>query len=134
MGFARIYLRVVGAMTVFFGLVYLFAPERMTDPTGFGPLGTNALTDVRATYGGFQIGSGLFLLWAAAEVGRVRLALVLLALTIGAVGSSRLIGFLVDGDPNGVLLAALATEIALTAITVVVLRRLPKTSVAESRA
>jgi hypothetical protein len=115
-------------MTLFFGLVYLLAPERMTDPTGFGPLGPSALTDVRATYGGFQIGSGLFLLWAAAEAGRMPLALVLLALTIGAVALARLTGILIDGSPNDFLLAALATEIALTAITLFVLRRLPRVS------
>src|SRR5262245_9121970 len=134
MSFARTYLRIVGAMTLFFGLVYLLAPERMTDPTGFGPLGPSALTDVRATYGGLQIGFGLFLLWAAAEVGRVRLALVLLALTIGAVASCRLTGILIDASANGILVAALVTEIALTAITFVALNRLPKASPAGSAA
>jgi len=134
MSFARAYLRVVGVMTFFFGLVYLLAPERMTDPTGFGPLAPSALTDVRATYGGLQIGWGLFLLWAAADVGRVRLALVLLVLTVGAVALSRLTGILIDSSANGILLGALATEVALTVVTLLVLNRLPKTSPVASAA
>lgn len=134
MRFARVYLRVMGVMSLFFGFVYLLAPALMTDPTGFGPLGPSAVTDVRATYGGFQIGSGLFLLWAAAEPGRVRLALVLFALTVGAVALSRLTGILIDASANPFLLFALGTEITLTIVTFVALARLPKLSSAESMA
>lgn len=126
MGFARAYLCFVGVMGLIFGVWYLIAPATWTDPTGFGPLGPNALTDVRATYGGFQIGLGLFTLWAAADPTRVRMALVLQALTIGAIASCRLTGFAVDGSPNGFLWTAIVTEIAFTAITVFALRRLPR--------
>ena len=125
MGFARAYLYFVGAMGLVFGFWYLIAPTALTDPTGFGGLGPNALTDVRATYGGFQIGSGLFLLWSAAAPARVRIALVLQALTIGAIGSCRLVGFAIDGSPNGFLLSAVLTEITFTALAVIALRRLP---------
>jgi Domain of unknown function (DUF4345) len=125
MRFARAYLRFIGAMGLFFGFFYLLAPTALTDPTGFGPLGANALTDVRATYGGFQIGSGLFLLWAAADAARVSVALVLQALTIGAIASCRLTGIAIDGSPNGVLISALAFEVACTALALFALRRLP---------
>lgn len=130
MSFARAYLRVVGVMGLFFGLVYLLAPEAMTHPTGFGPLGPNALTDVRATYGGLQIGAGLFLLWAAADAARVRIAVILQALTIGAVALCRLTGILIDGSPNSFLLSALVTEVAFTALALVALRRLATPAVA----
>ena len=128
MGFARAYLYFVGAMGLLFGFWYLIAPTGLTEPTGFGPLGPNALTDVRATYGGFQIGSGLFLLWSAADPARVRAALVLQALTIGAIGSCRLVGFALDGSPNGFLISAIATEVTFTALAVIALRRLPPIS------
>ena len=126
MGLARTYLRVLGAMTLFFGLVYLLAPRSMTDSTGFGPLGPSATTDVRATYGGLQIGLGLFLLWAAAREARVHLALVLQALTLGAVASSRALGILLDGEATRVLVGALSFEVLFTIVTVALLRRLPK--------
>ncbi len=62
---ARIYLRIAGALTLVFGLLYLWVPETLTAPAGFGEIGSGGLTDIRATYGGFQLGLGAFLLWAA---------------------------------------------------------------------
>jgi hypothetical protein len=126
MGFARGYLRVLGAMSIVFGLIYLLVPEWMTDPTGFGPLPPNGKTDVRATYGGFQLGAGLFVLWAAAQPSLVRPALLLQVLTIGAIAVSRAIGFLIDGSPNTTLVFALASEIALTGIGLFALRLVGK--------
>ena len=123
MAFARIYLRLMGAMSLVFGLVYLLAPESMTAPTGFGTLSPGALTDVRATYGGFQLGSGAFLLWAASDASRVRVALVVVALTIGAVALSRATGLLLDSSASGFHLAALATETTLTVLAFVALGR-----------
>ena len=125
MRFARAYLCFVGVMGLVFGIWYLVAPTALTDPTGFGALGPNALTDVRATYGGFQIGSGLFLLWSALDPARVRAALLLQALSIGAIGSCRLVGFAIDGSPNSFLLSAIVTEITFTALALYALRGLP---------
>lgn len=127
MRFARAYLYFMGAIGLLFGVWYLVAPTGLTDPTGFGPLGPNALTDVRATYGGFQIGAGLFMLWAARSDARVRTALVLQALTIGAIGSCRLVGFAIDGSPNGFLISAIVSEVILTALALFALRGLPGT-------
>ncbi|HZO08946.1 MAG TPA: DUF4345 domain-containing protein [Myxococcota bacterium] len=123
MRFARIFLLVMGWMGLFFGAIYLLWPQSMTDPTGFPALGPNALTDVRATYGGLQIGTGLFLLWAVRDASRVRTALVLQALLIGAVAASRAFGIAVDGTPNGVLVGALVTELCLTLLALVALGR-----------
>ncbi len=123
MSFARIYLRIAGAATVVFGLIYLLAPESMTGPAGFGALTSAGVTDVRATYGGFQLGMGAFLLWAAADERRVAPALVLMALSIGAVGLSRAIGLLLDSSVNWFHGLGLATEISLTALTVYALGR-----------
>jgi hypothetical protein len=123
MALPRIYLRFLGAMTVCFGLLYLFIPESLTDPTGFGSLSPGALTDVRATYGGLQLGFGAFLLWAAADPSRTRFALVLAALSIGAVAASRLTGLLLDASANAFHLGALATEITLTALALFALAR-----------
>ena len=90
--------------TLAFGIGYLLAPAALTEPAGFGALGPSATTDVRATYGGFQIGMGAFLLWSAFSSGRrgteerFRIALVLVALSIGAVLASRAIGLVMDGE------------------------------------
>ena len=124
MRFATIYLRIMGGFSVLFGLVYLIAPGGMTDAAGFGALAPGGVTDVRATYGGFQLGLGFFLLWAAAERSRVSMALVLVALSIGAVGSSRAIGLVLDGEPNPFHVMGLVTEVSLTALTLFALGKL----------
>jgi hypothetical protein len=61
---AKIYLILIAVFSIAIGLVYLIAPSVMTAPFGLGELGPSALTDVRANYGGFQIGTGLFMLFA----------------------------------------------------------------------
>ena len=124
MKFARAYLYFVGAMGVLFGVWYLIAPATWTDPTGFGPLGPNALTDVRATYGGFQIGLGVFTLWTALDAARVRTGILVQLLTIGAIASCRVVGFAIDGSPNGFLISAITTEITFTALALIALVRL----------
>ena len=123
MAFPRNFLRFMGAMSLLFGLLYLFLPESLTGPTGFGALPPGGVTDVRATYGGLQLGFGAFLLWAAADASRIRFALVLVALSVGAVATSRLTGLLLDGSANAFHLLALPTEIALTALAVLALFR-----------
>jgi hypothetical protein len=130
--FARIYLRIAGAITVGFGLVYLFAPESMMDPAGFGAVGPGGLTDVRATYGGFQLGMGAFLLWAAADAARVRAGLLLIALSIGAVALSRAFGLALDGSLNSFHMGGLVTELSLTAFTLFALRRVPSSPEGEA--
>jgi hypothetical protein len=64
MGFARIYLYFIGAISLVFGVIFLLAPETMTDHGRLRPLGR-----IRCPSG--------------------HLALVLVALSIGAVALSR---------------------------------------------
>src|SRR5687768_1524925 len=59
---AKIYLIFMAVMSIVFGVIYLFNPSAMMAPMGFGTLAPSALTDARATYGGLQIGMGVFLL------------------------------------------------------------------------
>jgi hypothetical protein len=112
---AKIFLRMMGAISLMFGAIYLFAPTVLTAPAGFAALGPGALTDVRATYGGFQLGVGLFWLWSAGSDARVHFALVLTTIAIGSVGASRAIGVLMDGGPNAFHAGGLIVETLLTA-------------------
>jgi hypothetical protein len=124
MDFARTYLRIFGVITLLFGVAYLLAPGGiLTEAAGFGALAAGGLTDVRATYGGLQLGIGAFLLWAATDESRVRMALVLLALLFGAVGLSRALGLMLDGSANPFHISALPTEAFVTGFTLYVLKR-----------
>ncbi|MAG32486.1 MAG: hypothetical protein CL908_16510 [Deltaproteobacteria bacterium] len=119
----RFFLLGFGFLSLVFGLAYLLAPAALTEPAGFGELSATAMTDVRATYGGFQIGMGAFLVWAARAEERHKGALVLVALSIGAVFFSRLAGLALDGELNEFHASGLVTESILTALTLFVLYR-----------
>lgn len=127
--FARIFLFLMAAMSVVFGLIYLFLPYSMTSPMGFGVLTPAALTDVRATYGGFQIGMGLFLFWCLNPL-RVHTGLLLTLLTIGFVFGCRVIGVLIDGDLTETLKGVLVFEGVLTLLTLVLFLRRPAVAAA----
>jgi hypothetical protein len=98
-------------------------PETLTDPSGFGTLAPEALTDLRATYGGLQVGIGGFLIWTASNVSRHRAGLMLVAVLLPAVAVARAYGLVVDGEATAGMLGALAFEIALSVIAVMVLRK-----------
>jgi hypothetical protein len=121
---AKIYLILMAIMSVGFGVVYLFWPLSMTDPMGFGPLAPPALTDVRATYGGFQIGTGLFMLFCLRPE-RLRLGMLLALLSVTAIALSRAVGLLLDGDFTDVLKGTLAFEVVLAVISLIIFLRTP---------
>ncbi len=123
MSLTKSYLLVVGVLTILFGGIYLLMPSIMTEPAGFGPLRGSALTDIRATYGGFQIGMGAFLLWAAGAEDRMRAGLILIALSIGSLFLSRTLGVLMDGELSAFHMQGLAIESTLTAVTLYLIRK-----------
>ena len=114
---ARMYLVVLGVVTAALGVAYVAAPTVFTDPTGFPALPAKALTDVRATYGGLQIAAGVFLLWTAIDRGRYLSGLFLLSVLFTAVGGSRAIGLLADGDPTSAMVGAMVFEVSMAAVS-----------------
>jgi hypothetical protein len=124
MRIAQIFLVLMAAMSLVFGVIYLVAPDSMIEPMGFGVLAPSALTDVRATYGGFQIGMGLFLLWCLVPA-RVRTGLLLSLLSVGAVAICRGIGLVIDHSLTSVLQGTIIFETALTIIALILFLRAP---------
>jgi hypothetical protein len=122
---AKIYLVLMGVSTVLFGLGYLFAPMQMLAPMGFTELKPSALTDIRATYGGLQIGVGLFLLYCLPPA-RMRTGLVFSVLSIAAVALSRVTGLALDRDITQTLQYTAGLEIGLAVVALVLLLRLPR--------
>jgi hypothetical protein len=122
MRLARGYLLILGVGTFLIGVLYVFVPNVFTDPMGFGSLAPEALTDVRATYGGLQIAVGAFLIWTARDVGRQRVGLVLVGLVLPAVAAARAFGLVADGEPTGVLVGVLIFEVLLSIFSWFVLR------------
>jgi hypothetical protein len=128
MGFVRPYLRIVGVFIALAGLGYAIAPVAFTDAAGFGHILAGGVTDVRATYGGLQLGLGAFLIWAASEQVRAQAALYLLVFSVPTVGVLRALGILIDGVPSAFHFGGLFFEVSLTLLTlygIARLRRVP---------
>lgn len=133
MRLARGYLLLFGLGVAALGVIYAVAPALIMDPMGFGDLAPEALTDVRATYGGLQIGLGLFLVWTAVEATRQRMGLILLGILLPFIAVTRALGIVVDGNPTGAMVIALMFETLVTAFTWYVFSKLPRGSAERER-
>ncbi|WP_439887484.1 DUF4345 family protein [Pseudomonas sp. MBLB4123] len=94
-----------------FGLAYFIRPHEMANLSGMLLLAPAAATDVRAYYGGLQLGLAAYLLLALARLELIRGALTLLVLLYSALALARIGGLWLDGGAQQTFnLAALLLE------------------------
>ncbi|MBU1329769.1 MAG: DUF4345 domain-containing protein [Gammaproteobacteria bacterium] len=94
------------------GLAYFIQPHEMTNASGMLLMSAAAATDVRAYYGGLQIGLAAFLAMALSREDLVRAALTLLVLLYSALGLARIGGLWLDGGAQQTFnLVALLIEV-----------------------
>ena len=106
-----------------FGLLMLIAPADLLASIGIALQSPEALTEIRAFYGGLEIGLGLALLFCLIQPGMLRQGLALSALCYGTVALCRAGGMLVDGSGGSFLTIALIFESALSLASVWAMRR-----------
>ena len=94
---ARTYLWICLVASVVFGAAYLFAPAFVVRQMGIEPATPAGLTDLRATYAGFQLGMAALLAWCLRETSRHVVGLVAFACVVAGVGLSRLFGLFSEG-------------------------------------
>ncbi len=82
-----------------------------------------ARTDVRATYGGLELGFGIFLIVCVFRREWIRPGLLALALATGGFAIGRLCGLLAEGTINNFMLFFLALELAVTLLAIFLWRR-----------
>jgi hypothetical protein len=120
----RIYLVVMLIASVIFGGLYLVAPSLVFGQTGIEPATAAGLTDLRATYAGFQLGMAGLLYWCLRDETRHAAALVAVACVVGGLALSRVLGLMLDGFSAEMAVAA-TLETALTGFAIHLLRRQP---------
>lgn len=107
------------------GLAYFIRPHEMANLSGMLLLAPAAATDVRAYYGGLQLGLAAFLLLALARLELLRGALTLLVLLYGALALARIGGLWLDGGAQQTFnLAALLLELVSAGLAFWALRTL----------
>lgn len=95
--FARIVLLIQIAALALLGLGYFIRPEEMASFSGALLMGNAAVTEVRAYYGGLQLGLAAYLAMALLRLDLLRPALILLVLLYSVLALARLAGLGLDG-------------------------------------
>jgi hypothetical protein len=111
----RIVVAVVAAMLVLIGLAYILFPMEVLSLTGQFTLDGDALIDVCATYGGFQLGLGLFLLVQILRRENIIFSLQLMAVIFISVGGVRFVGALIQLEVSYPHMVAAVAELASAA-------------------
>jgi hypothetical protein len=125
MNWTRIYLALQALALIALGLAYFSHPEEMSNLSGMLLMAPAAVTDVRAYYGGLQIGLGIYLLLACRLVELQRATLMLAVLLYSALALARIAGLWLDGGLQQTFnLIALLFECVSAALAFWLLRRL----------
>ena len=122
--FAAIFLWLVALFFAAAGLGGWFAPAAYTSLFDVELPNAHATTDARATYGGANLGVGLFLGWAAMRRERLGVGLIAGIAVGGAMGVGRTTGIVVDGTREAIQWAFLAMEVGGVLIALWLLRAL----------
>ena len=133
MGFARIILALSAVPFACIGAAFTLFPLQMGEFLGLSLADATAVADVRAVYGGLQLGCALFLGLAAANVAWSRAGLAAQLALYGGLGSARFLSYLVSGLPSTLGLLLHAGELVGLALGAIAWRKCSR-FVAQQRA
>jgi hypothetical protein len=109
-----------------FGMGFLLVPVQWAEAVDIALPTALARTDLRATYGGLEIGVALFLALCAVRAEWVRPGLVALMLAAGGFGAGRLAGIVVERSAGPLMLGFALLEWTIVGVTLYLLRRLDR--------
>lgn len=105
------------------GIWCLIAPIQTSSGVEISLPTTTAIIDFRATYGGLLVGIGIFFIVCLKDT-YVRLGLILQALSLGGLAFGRVVGLILDGMPQMILIYFLIAEIAAVILALFAMRSL----------
>ena len=111
----RILITVSALIFVFFG-AWLFAVPTALEAIGIQLTTPEAFIDIRATYGGLELGLAAFLLVAQARPAWHSAAMLLSALCVGGFGLGRLSGIVIEGQGTPLMWFFLGLEVFWTGV------------------
>lgn len=107
-----------------YGLGFVLMPETLGQLlVGDAPDTTSAVIDMRATYGGMTIGLGIVFAFLAARAEFVSVGLKGVITVMVLMAGARLLGIMIDGQPNSVMILYLAAEVLMALVATWALRR-----------
>src|SRR5262245_46631929 len=128
MKLSRVFLLLVGAVFVAFGIWGLFDPIGVTAMSEV-TLGTPAArADGWAVYGGLTTGLGIFLMLAGSRPSLVEAGLWVIALSVGAAAMGRALGVVLHSARGAAVFPTLVFELLLTSLAITALIRERRTA------
>lgn len=123
----KVFIGFVAAMFAMFGVIYLVSPMVLSELAGL-QANASGLTDIRATYGGFQIGFAIYLTGLGLIRNNHRSALLAISLVVGCVGLCRLFGVVWEQSLSGFNTSGLVFEFVITTIAIYLYRKVAAVS------
>ncbi|WP_068860057.1 DUF4345 domain-containing protein [Perlucidibaca aquatica] len=124
--FTQGFLLLCGLSFLLIGANTFYDPLAAMAPVELNINTVSALNELRANYGGLQIGMGLFLLAGLCCKTYLRPALLAQALIVGGLVTGRLISVAIDGQPNAFIQGLIVLESITTLLSWVLFNRLSK--------
>ena len=109
-----------------FAVAFLWNPVATGALVDIRPETPAARIEIRAIYGGFELGLTAFLIWSLLAPERLSTGLLVNALVLGFVALCRLIGVAAEAAMPRPIPTALASEIVLSVLSCAALWRLPR--------
>jgi len=119
----RLTLWLCGLGFIGFGVACLIAPIEVLASAGVIVSGSVAAAEMRAFYGGLELGLGSLIIAAAVTPDHRRAGLWLCLAAYGGIGTARALGMLIDGVSSPFLWFALATELGFALLAGICLLR-----------
>lgn len=121
---AQLVVAIFGALLVLIGAAYILQLNNILAIGGVFHLDASAQTDARATYGGIQVGLGIYLLLVLRRDADPYERLLLLSVSLAVVGATRLFGYWYDSPTSGLHFLLALGELTIAAFFTGFARRL----------
>lgn len=118
----RVVLAIFAVGWAVFGLACFAAPAAMLRGFGIELSQADAVTEIRAMYGGAQLGIAAFFAYAYRSEALLRPALALAALMMIGFASARAAGIVLDGSSSGLTVGSVVFEVLLAGLAVLAWR------------
>ena len=115
---------VIGLVLVAFGGYLALNPRVLAEALGVPATTSTQLINLRASYGGTLMGLGAFVAWWPAPKPWLRTVLGLMMWAMAGIGLARLVGFALDGSPDGRQAPWIVAEVVLVIGCALGLRRI----------
>lgn len=110
-----------------YGLLFVVFPQEALQLLVQGKVSTRSeVVDLRATYGGMTMGVGLILFVLANNVSTLKIGLLAVFILMLCMALGRIIGIVIDGEPNQLMYIYLALELSACALSWLLLRAAKK--------